>query len=80
MRFDELTLVADNVITYKKTVKEVAAKRKMISNFMSKPIALGNGFGMQVSHGLWTKKNRGDDVNAFFDPSDEYAVIGQTAR
>ena len=80
MRYDELTHVADNVITYKKTVKEVAAKREMIANFMPKPIALDNGSGMHVSQSLWTKKNRGDDINAFFDPSDEYAEISQTAR
>ncbi len=54
---------ADNVITYKKTVKEVAAKREMIANFMPKPIALDNGSGMHVSQSLWTKKKYGDDVN-----------------
>ncbi len=80
MRYDELYNVADNVITYKKTVKEVAAKREMIANFMPKPIALDNGSGMHVSQSLWTKKKHGEDINAFFDPSDEYAELSQTAR
>ena len=56
MVYNKLTNVADNVITYKKTVKEVAAKRDMIANFMPKPIALDNGSGMHVSQSLWTKK------------------------
>jgi glutamine synthetase len=80
MKYDELVRVADNVITYKKTVKEVAAKREMIANFMPKPIALDNGSGMHVSQSLWTKKKHGEDMNAFFDPSDEYAELSQTAR
>ena len=52
--------MADNVITYKKTVKEVAAKREMIANFMPKPIALDNGSGMHVSQSLWTKRKHGE--------------------
>ena len=57
MVYDELTHMADKVITYKKTVKEVAAKRGMVANFMPKPIALDNGSGMHVSQSLWTKRN-----------------------
>ncbi len=80
MAYDELTHVADNVITYKKTVKEVAAKREMIANFMPKPIALDNGSGMHVSQSLWIKNKQGDHTNAFYDPSDEYAELSQTAH
>ncbi len=47
----------------------------MIANFMPKTIALDDGFGMHESQSQWTKKNSVDDVNAFFDPSDEYAEI-----
>jgi glutamine synthetase len=80
MVYDELTHMADNVITYKKTVKEVAAKRQMIANFMPKPIALDNGSGMHVSQSLWTKRKHGNDMNVFFDISDEYAELSQTAH
>jgi glutamine synthetase len=80
MVYNKLTNVADNVITYKKTVKEVAAKRDMIANFMPKPIALDNGSGMHVSQSLWTKKKHGEDINAFFDLSDEYAELSQSAH
>ncbi len=80
MVYDDLTRMADNVVTYKKTVKEVAAKREMIANFMPKPVALDNGSGMHVSQSLWTKKKYGHDVNMFFDPSDDYAELSQTAH
>jgi glutamine synthetase len=79
MTYDRLTTMADNVTTYKKTVKEVAAKRDMLANFMPKPIALDNGSGMHVSQSLWINKKHGNEVNVFFDPSDEYAELSQTA-
>lgn len=78
MRFDEIVPIADKAITYKKTVKEIAAKRGMVANFMPKPIALDNGSGMHVSQSLW-KKRSGDEVNEFYDPDDEYAELSQTA-
>jgi glutamine synthetase len=80
MVYDELTHMADNVVTYKKTVKEVAAKRHMVANFMPKPIALDNGSGMHVSQSLWTIRKHGNDMNVFFDISDEYAELSQTAH
>ena len=70
--------IADNVVTYKKTIKEVADKREMITNFMPKPIALDNGSGIHISQRLRTKKKHGEDINAFFDPSNKYAEISQT--
>ena len=79
MRYDELVNVGDNVITYKKTVKEVAAKRGMVANFMPKPVALDNGSGMHVSQSLWIKKKH-EDINAFYDSSDEYAELSEIAR
>ena len=51
--------MAGNVITYKKTVKEAAAKCNMIATFMPKPIALDNGLGMHVSQSLWGREKRG---------------------
>lgn len=93
VEYDQLIPMADKVITYKKTVKEAAAKRNMIATFMPKPIALDNGSGMHVSQSLWGRK-KGDDkqnnnehsdnnehnlVNLFYDPADEYAELSQTA-
>lgn len=78
MLHDELLPMADKVVTYKKTVKETAAKRGMIANFMPKPVALDNGSGMHVSQSLWRMEN-GKEVNKFYDPADEYAELSQTA-
>jgi glutamine synthetase len=78
MMYDRLISTADNVITYKKTVKETAARCGMISTFMPKPIAQDNGSGMHVSQSLWQRKN-GKDLNAFYDIDDEYAELSQTA-
>jgi glutamine synthetase len=78
MMYDRLVSTADNVITYKKTVKETAAKRGMISTFMPKPVAQDNGSGMHVSQSLWQRKN-GKELNAFYDVDDEYAELSQTA-
>jgi len=78
MLFDDLVPMSDKVVTYKKTVKETAAKRGMIANFMPKPVALDNGSGMHVSQSLWKTRN-GKEVNEFYDPADEYAELSQTA-
>ncbi len=78
MSFASLVSMADQVVTYKKTVKETAAKRGMVANFMPKPVALDNGSGMHVSQSLWGKK-KNDEVNLFYDPADEYAELSQTA-
>ena len=78
MTYNRLVPMADNVITYKKTVKETAAKHEMIANFMPKPVAQDNGSGMHVSQSLWYRKN-GKEMNAFYDLADEYAELSQTA-
>ncbi|HJT84418.1 MAG TPA: type I glutamate--ammonia ligase [Nitrososphaeraceae archaeon] len=91
VEYDQLVSMADKVLTYKKTVKEAAAKRNMIANFMPKPIALDNGSGMHVSQSLWGKQNKDNAesnndsfdknnlANLFYDPADEYAELSQTA-
>jgi glutamine synthetase len=47
----------------------------MIATMMPKPIALDNGSGMHVNVSLWNNKK-----NSFFDASDEYAEMSETAR
>ncbi len=92
VEYDQLVPMADKIITYKKTVKETAAKRNMIANFMPKPIALDNGSGMHVSQSLWGRKKEDEKesnneqfdndynlINLFYDPADEYAELSQTA-
>jgi glutamine synthetase len=79
MEFDELLPSADNVITMKKTTKEVAAKRGRVANFMAKPLEVDNGSAMHISQSLWKEEN-GKKVNTFYDPNDDYAELSQIAQ
>lgn len=63
---DALTM-ADNVMTCRLVVKEVALKHGVYATFMPKPIFAVNGSGMHVHQSLF-KGSR----NAFFDPNDPY--------
>ena len=74
LRYDEALKMADQVITYKTVVKQIAAKNGMYATFMPKPIAGVNGSGMHVHQSLFTKGK-----NAFFDPKDEL-FLSATAK
>jgi glutamine synthetase len=67
LRFDEGLRMADNTMTYRVVVKEVARKNGVYATFMPKPIFGENGSGMHVHQSLF----RGDK-NAFYDPTDQY--------
>ena len=72
---DELVTMADSAMTYKYVIKNVASRMGMIASTMPKPIFGDNAVGMHIHSSFW-KSGR----NAFFDPSDAYAEISQTAR
>lgn len=67
LRYADALTMADNVMTYRIVVKEIAQKYGVYATFMPKPIAGINGSGMHTHQSLF----RGD-VNAFFDPNDPY--------
>ena len=67
LRYKEVTVMADQVMTYRLTVKEIAQAQGVYASFMPKPIFGVNGSGMHVHQSLF-KGNR----NAFFDANDEY--------
>ncbi len=67
MRYTDALTMADNVMTYRLVVKEVALKYGAYATFMPKPIYGINGSGMHVHQSLF----RGDR-NAFFDAKDSY--------
>ena len=75
IRFDSLKRTADNVVTLKFVVKNVAAKHGMLATFMPKPIFGDNASGMHTHVSLWK-----DGKNTFYDPSDEYAELSQIGR
>ncbi len=67
MRYEDALTMADNVMTYRLTVKEVAYRQGVYATFMPKPLFGENGSGMHTHMSLFRGKR-----NAFFDPKGEY--------
>ena len=67
LRYADALEMADTVITYRVTVKEIAKKYGVYATFMPKPIYGVNGSGMHVHQSLFI-----GNKNAFFDPNDPY--------
>ncbi len=65
VRYDEALRMADNVVTYRIIVKEIARKHGVYATFMPKPIFGAAGSGMHVHQSLFIKRK-----NAFFDKND----------
>jgi glutamine synthetase len=57
--------MADNAMTYRLVVKEIALKHGVYATFMPKPIFKQNGSGMHTHQSLFK-----GDKNAFFDAKD----------
>ena len=62
-RYTDALTMADNVMTYRLVVKEIAFKYGVYASFMPKPLADHNGSGMHVNMSLFHGER-----NAFFDP------------
>ena len=67
LRYTDALTMADNVMTYRMVVKEIAQNFGVYATFMPKPIFGENGSGMHTHQSLF----RGDR-NVFFDTDDEY--------
>ncbi len=67
LRYTDALTMADNVMTYRLTVKEVAQEFGIYATFMPKPVQGVNGSGMHTHQSLFT-----GDRNAFFGEGDEY--------
>lgn len=67
LRYTDALTMADNMLTYRLVVKEVAMKYGVYATFMPKPLYGQNGSGMHTHQSLF----RGSK-NAFFDPNDAY--------
>jgi len=74
IRYADGLLMADNVMTYRTIVKEIAARHGVYATFMPKPLEGENGSGMHTHQSLF----RGGS-NAFFDPNDEY-FLSETGK
>jgi glutamine synthetase len=76
LRYCDATSMADNVMTYRLVVKEIALQNGVYATFMPKPIFGQNGSGMHVHQSLFNK-----DGNAFFDANDPQGYnLSQTAK
>lgn len=67
LRYADALSMADNVMTYRLTVKQIAQQHGVYATFMPKPIYGVNGSGMHTHQSLF----KGSE-NAFFDKDDEY--------
>lgn len=74
LNYAEALSMADNVITHKVVVKQVAESKGLYASFMPKPIFGINGSGMHTHMSLFK-----GDRNAFFDPKDKYH-LSDTAK
>jgi glutamine synthetase len=74
LRYADALTMADNVMVYRLTVKEVAQEFGHYATFMPKPVAGVNGSGMHTHQSLFE-----GDRNAFFDAADEYH-LSKTAK
>ena len=67
MKYTDALTMADNVMTYKVVVKQVALQNGVYATFMPKPVFGINGSGMHTHQSLFQ-----GDKNAFFSPDDPY--------
>ncbi len=67
LRYSDALSMADNVMTYRLVVKEIARNHGVYATFMPKPIFGINGSGMHVHQSLFKGSK-----NAFFDAKDKH--------
>jgi glutamine synthetase len=69
LRYTDALTMADNVMTFRQVVKQVAHDLGVYATFMPKPIEGAFGSGMHTHLSLFE-----GDVNAFHDPGDEFGL------
>ncbi len=74
LRYTDALTMADNAMTYRLVVKEIALKNGVYATFMPKPLKGENGSGMHVHQSLFK-----GDRNAFYDKGDKHH-LSKTAR
>ncbi len=67
LRYSDALTMADNVMTQRLVIKEVAMRNGLYATFMPKPIANVNGSGMHVHQSLFKGA-----TNAFYDSDSAY--------
>jgi glutamine synthetase len=74
LRYQDALTMADNVMTYRMIVKEVAMSQNLYATFMPKPVYGINGSGMHTHMSLFKGSK-----NAFFDSKDKFH-LSKTAK
>jgi len=74
LRYADALQTADNIMTFRTVVKEVALQQGIYATFMPKPFSEHAGSGMHTHFSLFE-----GDTNAFFEAGHEYQ-LSQTAR
>jgi glutamine synthetase len=69
LRYTDALTMADNVMTFRQVVKQVAHDLGVYATFMPKPIEGAFGSGMHTHLSLFE-----GDVNAFHDPGDQFGL------
>ncbi len=72
LRYTDALTMADNAMTYRMIVKEVAARSGVYATFMPKPMFGENGSGMHTHQSLFK-----GDKNVFFDAADKYSLSAE---
>lgn len=75
LRYNDALQMADDNMTYKLVVKEIAQQNGLYASFMPKPIFGENGSGMHTHQSLFKGES-----NAFYDANDKYhlSAIGKS--
>ncbi len=74
LRYADALSTADNIMTFRTVVKEVAIEQGVYATFMPKPFSQFPGSGMHTHVSLFEGES-----NAFFDPAEPYQ-LSKTAR
>jgi glutamine synthetase len=74
LRYADALTTADNIMTFRAVMKEVALSQGVYASFMPKPFAEYPGSGMHTHLSLFE-----GDRNAFYEPSSEYQ-LSKTGR
>jgi glutamine synthetase len=69
LRYADALTTADNIMSFRTVVKEVAIEQGVYATFMPKPLAKHPGSGMHTHLSLFE-----GDTNAFFDPAGKYQL------
>ncbi len=69
LRYTDALTMADNVMTFRLVVREIALEQKAYATFMPKPVAGLQGSGMHTHLSLFE-----GDENAFHEPGDPYGL------